>query len=65
MGATADGLKDLIAVFDGYGESKQGWSEPLIDLKQCGLTMAPKIVVSDGALGFCAELRIVFLEVRQ
>ena len=62
MGATADGQKELIAVLDGYRESEQSWSELLIDLKQRGLTMAPKIAVGDGALGFWAALRKVFPE---
>lgn len=65
MGATADGQKELIAVLDGYRESEQSWSELLIDLKQRGLTMAPKIAVGDGALGFWAALRKVFPETRE
>jgi len=57
MGATADGTKELIAVLDGYRESEQSWSELLLDLKQHGLAIAPKIAVGDGALGFWAALR--------
>ena len=41
MGATADGTKELIAVTDGFRESKQSWMELLLDLKQRGLTVAP------------------------
>jgi len=52
MGATADGTKELVAVLDGYRESEQSWSELLLDLKQRGLAIAPKIAVGDGALGF-------------
>ena len=37
MGATADGHKELIAVVDGYRESKQSWYELLVDLKHRGL----------------------------
>lgn len=62
MGATADGHKELIAVMDGYRESEQSWYELLIDLKQRGLTVAPKVAVGDGALGFWAALRKVFPE---
>ena len=62
MGATADGRKELIAVLDGYRESEQSWSELLLDLKQRGLAIAPKIAVGDGALGFWAALRKVFPE---
>ena len=70
MGATADGQKELIAVLDGYCESEQSWSELLLDLKQRGLTTAPKIAVGDGALvflvfGFLAALRKVFPETRE
>jgi transposase-like protein len=62
MGATADGLKELIAVVDGYRESEQSWYELLLDLKHRGLSLAPKLAVGDGALGFWAALRKVFGE---
>ena len=65
MGATPAGQKELIAVLDGYRESEQSWSELLIDLKQRGLAIAPKIAVGDGALGFWAALRKVFPETRE
>ncbi|QDV12362.1 Transposase, Mutator family [Rosistilla oblonga] len=65
MGATPDGKKELIAVLDGYRESEQSWSELLIDLKQRGLKMAPKIAIGDGALGFWAAIRKVFPETRE
>lgn len=65
MGATADGLKELIAVVDGYRESEQSWYELLIDLKNRGLALAPKLAVGDGALGFWAALRKVFGETRE
>ena len=65
MGATADGKKELIAVLDGYRESEQSWCELLLDLKQRGLKMAPKIAVGDGALGFWAAIRKVFSETRE
>jgi putative transposase len=59
MGATADGKKELIAVVDGYRESEQSWYELLIDMKQRGLTVEPKLATGDGALGFWAALRKV------
>ena len=43
MGATPDGKKELIAVLDGYRESKQSWCELLLDLKNRGLRTAPKM----------------------
>lgn len=65
MGATAEGKKELIAVIDGYRESKQSWLELLLDLKQRGLTHAPMLAVGDGALGFWAALREVFPETQE
>lgn len=62
MGATAEGEKELIAVIDGFRESKQSWLELLLNLKQRGLTHAPKLAIGDGALGFWAALREVFPE---
>lgn len=60
MGATADGRKELVAVMDGHRESEQSWYELLVDLRQRGLTLAPKVAVGDGALGFWAALRKVY-----
>ena len=60
MGATADGKKELIAVADGYRESEQSWYELLQDVKQRGLTIAPKLATGDGALGFWKALRKVY-----
>jgi transposase-like protein len=65
MGATADGLKELIAVVDGYRESEQSWYELLLDLKHRGLALAPKLAIGDGALGFWAALRKVYGETRE
>jgi putative transposase len=65
MGATADGQKELIAVVDGYRESEQSWYELLLDLKKRELSLAPKLAVGDGALGFWAALRKVFGETRE
>lgn len=65
MGATADGKKELIAVQDGYRESEQSWSELLLDLKQRGLAIEPKLAVGDGALGFWAALRKMFPSVTE
>ena len=65
MGATPEGQKELIAVQDGYRESEQSWSELLLDLKHRGVTLAPKIAVGDGALGFWAALRKIFPETKE
>ena len=65
MGATTDGNKELIAIVDGYRESEQSWYELLVDLKNRGLQLAPKLAIGDGALGFWAALRKVFGETRE
>ena len=65
IGATADGRKELIAILDGYRESEQSWSELLLGLKHRGLTMAPKVAVADGALGFWAAARKTLPEMRE
>ncbi len=65
MGATAEGKKELIAVVDGYRESEQSWYELLIDLKQRGLSVDPKLATGDGALGFWAALRKVYPATRE
>jgi putative transposase len=65
MGATMNGQKELIAVVDGYRESEQSWYELLIDLKGRGLSLAPKLAIGDGALGFWAALRKVYGETRE
>ena len=65
MGATADGRKELIAIQDGYRESEQCWKELLLDVKKRGLTIAPKLAVGDGALGFWAALRKTFTDTAQ
>jgi len=60
MGATADGKKELIAITDGYRESTQSWRELLLDIKQRGVSQAPKLATGDGALGFWAALREIY-----
>jgi len=56
MGATAEGRKELIAVSDGHRESEQSWYTLLLDCKQRGLTIDPKLATADGALGFWKAL---------
>lgn len=60
MGATADGHKELIAIDDGYRESKESWLTLLNDLKKRGLTACPRLAVGDGALGFWGALTEAF-----
>ena len=55
IGADKDGNKELIAVQDGYRESKENWKSLLFDLRnKQNLLVDPKLVVGDGALGFWA-----------
>jgi len=57
IGARTDGTKELVAVLDGYRESKLSWMEVLSSLKERGLSQGPKLAIGDGALGFWAALR--------
>ena len=61
MGALADGTKELIAVEDGYRESKESWASVLRSLRNRGMP-APVVAVGDGALGFWAASRDVWPE---
>jgi transposase-like protein len=65
MGATAEGHKELIALADGFRESEQSWLQLLLDCKQRGLTLDPKLAVADGALGFWKALPQVYPTTRE
>ena len=65
MGADKHGNKELIAVSDGYRESKLSWREILLDLKRRGLKISPKLAIGDGALGFWAAVDEVFPETKR
>ena len=60
IGATPEGKKELVGFQVGVRESAQSWRELLIDVKRRGLSVAPKIAVGDGALGFWKALEEVF-----
>jgi putative transposase len=51
IGATAEGKKEVLGIADGYRESAESWKELLLDLKQRGLTIDPKLATGDGSLG--------------
>ncbi len=59
IGVREDGIKELLAVEDGYRESTESWAGVFRDMKRRGLN-EPKLVVGDGALGAWAALRDVF-----
>ena len=65
MGADKHGNKELVAVSDGYRESKLSWREILLDLKKRGLAISPKLAIGDGALAFWAALDEVFPETKR
>ncbi len=64
LGAKADGTKELIAIEDGYRESKESWLAVLRDLDKRGMP-APLMAVGDGALGFWAAAREVWPSARE
>ena len=59
VGVRPDGTKELVALVDGYRESKESWAALLRSLRERGLA-GPVLAVGDGALGFWAALRDVF-----
>lgn len=60
IGATEDGIKELVAIEGGYRESELSWSQLLLNLKGRGLQFGPKLAVGDGALGFWKALAKVY-----
>jgi transposase-like protein len=65
IGAREDGTKELVAVLDGYRESKLSWKELLSSLTERGLTEGPRLAVGDGGLGFWAALREIYPGTRE
>ncbi len=64
IGVREDGVKELLAVEDGYRESTESWAGVMRDLKARGLN-DPRLVIGDGALGTWAALRDVFPTARK
>jgi transposase-like protein len=64
IGATPEGRKELVGFQVGVWESAQSWRELLVDLKARGLSIAPRIAVGDGALGFWKALEELFPSTR-
>jgi len=60
IGATPEGKKELIGFQVGLRESSQSWHELLADIKARGLSVAPKVAVGDGAMGFWNALDKAF-----
>lgn len=64
IGVNEKGKKELLAIEDGYRESKGSWQSLLRDLKNRGLTKGPAVVTGDGALGFWAAVSEEFPQAR-
>ena len=62
IGVTVDGQKEIIAVEDGFRESKESWASVIREIKRLGITTAPKLAIGDGALGFWAAIQEEFPE---
>ncbi|MDI6809899.1 MAG: IS256 family transposase [Candidatus Eisenbacteria bacterium] len=64
MGANDNGVKELLALVEGYRESTESWAEVLRDLKARGLA-DPKLFIGDGALGLWSAINEVYPNARQ
>jgi transposase-like protein len=60
VGALEDGTKELLAIADGFRESKDSWLDLLRELKAHGLTQGPRLAIADGSLGFWLALQEEF-----
>jgi transposase-like protein len=56
IGVNVQGEKRLLALSDGYRESKASWLSVLQDMQARGLQDPPRLATGDGALGFWAAL---------
>ena len=61
IGVREDGSKEIVAVEDGYRESRESWLSVLRDLARRGLE-SPLLAIGDGALGFWGALSEVWPE---
>ncbi|BBA34492.1 transposase [Methylocaldum marinum] len=64
IGVNEQGEKRLLALSDGYRESKASWRSVIQDLQARGLKAAPQLAIGDGALGFWAALDEVWPHTR-
>ena len=64
VGVDVHGIKEFVAIEDGYRESEQSWLEVLSSCKQRGLEIGPELAVGDGALGFWKALSKVYGKTR-
>ena len=64
IGVNEQGEKRLLALSDGYRESKASWLSVIQDLQARGLKTPPQLAIGDGALGFWAALDEAWPETR-
>lgn len=64
IGVNEQGEKRLLALSDGYRESKASWLSVLQDLQARGLAQPPTLAIGDGALGFWAAQEEAWPETR-
>lgn len=64
MGADVAGKKHLLALEEGYRESKESWLEVLRNLKARGMN-EPSLAIGDGGLGFWAAAGEVWRQTTQ
>lgn len=64
IGVRADGSKEMVALSEGFRESKESWLDMLRDLKLRGLPIGPRLAIGDGALGFWAAMNEAFPDTR-
>lgn len=63
IGVTADGQKELLAMVEGYRESRESWRDVLRDLRRRGLKTVC-LFIGDGGLGLWAAVEEVYPEAR-
>jgi transposase-like protein len=64
IGADVTGTKHLLAIEEGYRESKESWLEVLRKLKARGMN-EPAVAIGDGGLGFWAAAGEVWRQTKQ
>lgn len=64
LGVNEQGEKELLAIHEGYRESKESWAEVWRDLRSRGVEEI-RLVMGDGALGTWSALREVFPKTRE
>ena len=64
IGVNEQGQKELLALEDGFRESKESWLHLIKHLKKQGLQKGPEVACGDGALGFWAAISEAYPKTR-